>query len=543
MRPQDRSQMFRPRERPINRTLPTNRPWSRSRSANAAPVYGFFVFVIVVSVASGLTAAVLRPMLSLVAVLVLVGLLVIAYIRQLVGPNLALTSATAAPSLRTNHVVSKFHSRQPFGVLEERLDRETGVRRLPRVLYYLGVLFIGQLTFRHRASVTLSDVFFFLSFVTMLGRIALERRRIEVSLPPLLLVGVFLFAIGGLISSFGTEVPQQSVVVIVKLIYVTVVWFWLGTVVLRRLEHVYTALALWVASAALNGAGALAQRFLGDVIPGGTVNWGRMTGFTANVNDLGGITSIALVPALVLLMVLAKGSRSLFLSMAGVILVSTGLLLSGSVGSLAAAAVACALWFGSHRARLQRVLAIAAAGLALIALYSAQSSPDSQSVVQRLTRFGTGSPDDPDRTLGSRVATYHGALARISSNPVVGVGLDPENNQINDHPVHNIVIGTWFQTGIVGLTGMVLIFVAGLRTARASILRAGSLEERAVALGLTASLVAFIVFLMSEPALFTRYGWVSMALLMALHAVQVTASRPAAVLAPREPILAQPSLV
>jgi hypothetical protein len=88
---------------------------------------------------------------------------------------------------------------------------------------------------------------------------------------------------------------------------------------------------------------------------------------------------------------------------------------------------------------------------------------------------------------------------------------------------------------------MVLIFLAGLRSARASIFSARSFEERAVGVGLAASLVAFIVFLMSEPALFTRYGWVAFALLMALRAVQVTAPQPA--LARRKAILAEPSAV
>jgi O-antigen ligase len=533
--------VFRLAEPLINRSLSLASPRPGGSGPSVAPVYGFVLVVLLASIVGGLLAALLPLTLSLAAAVILIGLLVIAHFRQLVGRSLAPAGSAAARSVAAEGSIAKLHSLHDSTAAETGLDLEDRSFRLSRGLYYLGVLCIGQLVFRRGASITLSDVFFFFSLVTTLAVIALERRRVEIRLPRLLLLGVFLFAVGGLVSSFGTEVPRQSIIVILKLTYVTAVWFWLGTVVLRRRAHIYAAIALWVASAALNGVGALVQRFQGDVIPGGTVNWGRMTGFTANVNDLGGITAVAIVPALVLLMVLSKRSHAFFLSMAGVILVSMGLVLSGSVGSLAAAAVACALWFGSHPARLQRVLTIAAAGLALVALYSAQSSPDSQSVVQRLTRFGTGSPDDPDRTLGSRVDTYRGAIDRITGNPFVGVGLDPENNQINDHPVHNILIGTWFQTGIIGLAGMVLIFLAGLRSARASIFSARSFEERAVGVGLAASLVAFIVFLMSEPALFTRYGWVAFALLMALRAVQVTAPQPA--LARRKAILAEPSAV
>jgi O-antigen ligase len=399
--------------------------------------------------------------------------------------------------------------------------------RFARILYYFGLLFIGQLTLRRGASLTLSDVFFLFSFLITISTLALQRRQIDLRLPRLLLAGIFLFVVGGLISSFDAEAPRQSIVILAKLAYVTVIWFWLGTVILRRRVHVLIAIVLWVTSAALDGVGAIAQRLAGHVILGGAVNWGRMTGFTANVNDLGGVTCIALVPALMLMISLSKKSGTMFLSGLGLFLIAAGLVFSGSVGSLVAAAVALTLWFGSHPTRLQRLLALVAAVAAMAALYSAQNSPESQSVVQRITRFGTGSPDDPHRTLGSRLDTYRAALDRIAANPFIGVGLDPENRQAAKHPVHNIVIGSWFQVGILGLTGMFLIFLAGFSTAKSSILAAHSFDERALAVGLTSAFAAFITFLMSEPALFTRYGWVTVALLIALRATQVSSLHPA----------------
>jgi O-antigen ligase len=451
------------------------------------------------------------------------GILAVAYLRTL-GRRTGSTSLSGLPSASHRPRVGPFESAlAPYehGHGDGESKEGDNEFRFARILYYFGLLFIGQLTLRRGASLTLSDVFFLFSFLITTSTLVLQRRQIDLRLPRLLLAGILLFVVGGLISSFDSEAPRQSILVLMKLAYVTVIWFWLGTVILRRRSHVLTAIVFWVTSAALDGVGAIVQRLAGHVILGGQVNWGRMTGFTANVNDLGGVTCIALVPALMLMISLSKRRTTIFLSGLGFVLIAAGLVLSGSVGSLLAAAVAVTLWFGSHPTGLQRVLALVTAVAAMAVLYSAQNSPESQSVVQRITRFGSGSPDDPDRTLGSRLDTYRAAVDRIGANPLIGVGLDPESEQAAEHPVHNIVIGSWFQAGILGLTGMFFIFLAGLRTARSTILAAQSLDERALAVALTAAFAAFTTFLMSEPALFTRYGWITFALLIALRATQV----------------------
>jgi O-antigen ligase len=496
--------------------------------------------VLGLAIGSGVVAAA-RPTLSLGLTIILLAVLAVAYVRTLVRHTGAPLPGRLASASTGPRVTSGESALAPYE--NSRGDGQPGEKdnefRFARILYYLGLLFIGQLTLRRGASVTLSDVFFLLSFLITTSTLALQRRRVDLRLPGLLLAGIFLFVVGGLISSFDAEAPRQSILVLMKLAYVTVIWFWLGTVILRRRGHVLIAIVLWVMSAALDGVGAIAQRLAGQVILGGEVNWGRMTGFTANVNDLGGVTCIALVPALMLMISVSKRSTTMFLSGLGLMLVTAGLVLSGSVGSLVAAAVALTLWFGSHPTRLQRLLALVAAFVALAALYSAQNSPESQSVVQRITRFGTGSPDDPDRTLGSRLDTYRAALDRIAANPFIGVGLDTETQPATEHPVHNIVIGSWFQAGILGLTGMFFIFLAGLKTARSAILAAQSFDERALAVGLTAAFAAFVTFLMSEPALFTRYGWVTVALLIALRATQVASPHPSRNPAPAYPGLAQ----
>ena len=172
--------------------------------------------------------------------------------------------------------------------------------RFARALYYVGLILLALLTVRLTGQVTFSDVFFLFSMMIACAELVILRRQVPMALPLLLLGGMAIFTLGGLLSSFESYAALKSVAIVVRLIFLTVFWFWLGTIVLSRPAHVTRALALWVASAALCGSGAILQFVAGDVIPNTHPVYGRSTGFTAQPNDLGGITAIAFIPALML---------------------------------------------------------------------------------------------------------------------------------------------------------------------------------------------------------------------------------------------------
>jgi O-antigen ligase len=216
------------------------------------------------------------------------------------------------------------------------------------------------------------------------------------------------------------------------------------------------------------------------------------------------------------------------------------------VGSLLAAFVAVAFWFGAHPTPVRRVLALIAVAAAFLVLLSSHNPTYSQSAFDRISRFGSGSPDDPNKTLDSRLRGYRAAATQIEKNPFVGVGLDAEVDVTPDAaggptttlPVHNIILGTWYQTGFFGLVGLILIFLSVAKEALSAIRYSSGTSERGLAVALAASFLAFIVFLISEPALFTRYGWVSAALIIAVRTVQSRRTEEA-----REPVPARLSLV
>jgi O-antigen ligase len=219
---------------------------------------------------------------------------------------------------------------------------------------------------------------------------------------------------------------------------------------------------------------------------------------------------------------LAKKPSRILVAGAMLSFISAGLLLSGSVGSILAASVAAAVWFGAHRTRASRLVAVGAVAVVAATVYTTQVSRETPSSIERITHLGSGSPDDPNRTFNDRRKTYRVAITRIEENPVVGIGLSRETTDAAQW-VHNIFIGSWYTTGVLGLVGMILIFAAAARAAWSSIISARSAEEQALSLALACSFVAFLVFLMSEPALFIRYGWVSVALVFSMRAIQANA--------------------
>ena len=244
---------------------------------------------VVAAIAAGTGVAYVGPRITLVAIVAIAAVPLFAFARS------SIRRATDSARLKAASVFA-------------RRDDQTGISRpgrddefrVSRRVYYAGLLFVGLLTLRAGGQVAAADVLFLGSFALACGQLVLMRRQVPIRLPALLLLGIVLFSIGGLVSSFYSYEAVKSVGVIVRLIFLTVFWFWLGTVVLTRREHVRTAMTFWVASAAISGGAAVLQVLVGDVIPTTFMEQGRATGFTTHPNDLGGLTAIALVPALML---------------------------------------------------------------------------------------------------------------------------------------------------------------------------------------------------------------------------------------------------
>lgn len=490
------------------------------------------VFVVaaaaLLSVLGGL-AAVFSPTLAVVMLVALAAWLLFAFARRALSDR--------PRSLLPREADRRDWLLRGHQVLDDAADEGFDV---PRRFYYGGVLLLALVTLRVSGQVTFSDLLFLASFLFACAELVILRRRVPVRLPFLLLLGVALFSLGGLLSTFESYQALKSIGVIARLLLLTVFWLWLGTVILRRQEHITRAIGCWVLSAAICGGGAIVQLLLGDVIPNASIDGGRATGFTGHPNDLGALTAIAFVPALMLASRprIAAASRAWFYLL--LLLVAAGLILSVSIGALIAAACAVFVWLVFQRPSIHSMLALATLAACVVALVTLQSIRGAPDPLERFETATSTSSQAGVVQVGSvhqRIGTYRVAIERIKEDPFVGVGLDlysitrPFGVEAYEYDIHNLVIGLWYKTGLIGLVGMLLALLAIVRSGWTAISESISNSERRVAVALGSSVVAFVVFAMTAPILFTRLGWISAALVLALRGIQqerLTAVEPAA---------------
>jgi O-antigen ligase len=391
--------------------------------------------------------------------------------------------------------------------------------RTGRYLYYAGVATVGVLVARIGGGPPVSDALFALALAAVAVE-ALARREMPLKrVPPLLIAAAGCALVAGAVVYVGRG--HNVGAVSLRLVFVEVVLVWLSAAVLRTTAQVATATMFWVASAAASGVAALLQLVVsGDIIPGTTASWGRMTGLTQHVNDVGGVTSIALVPAVAL--ALRAHGRLRVVALIAAVSVLTALALSASVGGMIAAAAAgatCVVVVQRQRARsLWRPLLLGLAAIVVVfaAVTAVARAADVRAIspLDRVeTVVGITASQKSQVTTTVRIQSLKGAWFSIRSEPITGIGADPETTPTpwSGTLTHNIFLGSWFGIGIFGLLSVIVAVVAGSAIAR-DVTR-GPADILGAAL--VGSCVASLVFATENPVLYARYCWLPVALLFA----------------------------
>ena len=395
----------------------------------------------------------------------------------------------------------------------------------PPGLYFAGAATFGFLTIRPALGFTLSDFLFAASAIVAAIQLGVTGEWRRVRLPPAMMqAGVLIFALGGLVSAVSAHSRTGTILVIARLIFLTLIWISLGMTLLTSRAQLLFAMWCWLISTALSSAGALIQLVFGDVIPGGYVHYGRLTGFTSNPNTLGGLALVASVPAIGLALPRFMYGHSLhrtqrLLSIGIVALVTFGLVASGSVGSLLSLCISLAAFLLSFANGRQSVrtaafaVGVVASCLLLAGLVGVRTP------LSRLgSVIGISSTLHSPSTVSSRLSTDAVAWHRIVSNPVRGVGLDLTSTITSSgHPVHNILLGTWYTAGVFGFIGVSCMLLAAFGIARRAVSVVDPVARR-IAYAFSASAIASFTFAMKEPVLYQRYCWLPVAFLAVLVA-------------------------
>jgi O-antigen ligase len=316
---------------------------------------------------------------------------------------------------------------------------------------------------------------------------------------------------------------------------------------LRDRRDLVTAMLCWALSATVNGLGALGQ-ITGISMIAGPLEAHRATGFTGHPNDLGGAVAVALVPVLTLAVrVPSRLGVMRVLKWIMLVVTAAALIVSGSVGGIVAAVLAGILWVTNPalggRARMAIVLGLAAALLVTSTIGGTVTSPEKR-FLQVVGRPGSA----PNAgSAQSRIDVIIGAWPRIRQNPFIGTGMGNNNlgvpllsnGVVQVDQVHNAFVAAWYETGIIGLAGLLLVLGAVLSLGWQAVLTARDRADRILGWALVCAFVAYIVYAMSAPLYFQQYGWFAGALVVACGVRGV--ERPVSV-ARRQDLWRQPEL-
>jgi len=435
----------------------------------------------------------------------------------------AMVDESVRSSVREEHAGSRSRSARAVGPgrTVEPAGEESGGSRDPvlalaRALLYVGLALVSLMVLRVGSGITAGDVVLLVSLALCL--LAIGRPSTPHPYGAWALPAALLLVVGGCLATAGSPAPVESLVSLVRVLYVALALPWQLAVLLddeRRLRRGLVAFGL---GAALCSLGTLVQFALGaGAIPGGVITTaGRYTGFTGHVSDTGAIASLAVVIGL---SGLTRGpGRLQRVVLVGVTLSGiVGLVLSGSVSGMLAAVVGSAALLLLRGIPVGRVAV--AAGVAGVALWFAGGVlGETRGALRPEERvkqvLGLSGGDASLNTSASRWDTIVLGWRGFLRDPLTGAGLDARSSLVVDTlGVHSLPVAALFQGGVVFAAGLLGCLVVAVTRAARSVPRT-ALQSAVYAVGVTA-----LAFSLTAPSMYNRYLWVPVALVAAAVAL------------------------
>jgi O-antigen ligase len=384
--------------------------------------------------------------------------------------------------------------------------------RLSRIVYYLGTISMAQLVFRPISGVTISDALYLLSMgmlvLSMLYRKKISYHKLEI----LLLIGLLFILIGGVISTFDAQSPTYSLSRLFRLLLI-VVWFIASALTLKTEKQIQYAIMCWLISVAANGLVSVLQLKMN--IPFTVNTYGRMTGFTEIVSDLGGSCAIAWITALVFTNSAKKVKAFLFYGIL-LTLIGLGVIMSGSVSGMITIVASTLIWsLIGGKPNWKFIIFL---GVLITTIFTIISIQTSMGYVTPMSRFDSTTSHGDDGTAKNRFETFVAAFNVIRENPFVGVGFD-DVKTTTGFVVHNLFLGIWFQGGIVSFIGIILMCLSILLTGIYSIKHSISKLHYSLSMAVFLSFISTLIFGMTAPFLYQRYAWIPAAFIIPLFSV------------------------
>ena len=385
-------------------------------------------------------------------------------------------------------------------------------------IIFLGGLFLSpMLTLRIGQSLTFGDILMGASALLLI--LAVSKPNIGHPNRNATVAGGICIIVGGCLSTAVSDSPLDSLLVLIRVLYVALVLPWQALKLLNttpRLEQGLDAISL---GAALCASATVIQATGIGTLGGAITSAGRFSGLTAHVSDAGAVSALAVVLGLSNYREYAGKRHHLIMAgvaMSGII----GLALSGSVSGMLAAGVGLLLLLIMHQISPIQVLLFLTAILAawLIASTIIGNQEYALSPLERFYQVtGIRSTGPGENTMAQRFATDALGWQGFVQHPLTGVGLDPDAGivMLGSLGVHNFWLAALHQGGVFFGIGLIIVtvppLVTGWRTRSLS-----RLVGSTFAVGLSAA-----AFALTAPSFFNRYFWLPIALLTAALAVMI----------------------
>lgn len=384
--------------------------------------------------------------------------------------------------------------------------------RFARILYYLGCLTIAQIAVRPVLNTALSDLLFFAALLALAPALLMRGKTVPFNLPRNLIGGVLLFVLGTSLSLFWVDDPdvlRNSTVVLLKFTYMCVIWFWLSSVIFTAMDQLKTALVCIAVSCAVSAIyGIYETLYLLEYA------WYRTAGMADHTNQFGATCAIGMTMVFGFLFRPPGGAKRPRWVQASFLLLflacGLGLVVSKSLGSFFALFIGFLTWLVIQGIKPRYVLFLGAVGLIVTAALVIQHSTSEYSVLDRFER--QTDLQDRDASLTTRLSTYATAFDEILDNPFIGQGLEVTTS--TGFMVHNSLLKSLYESGILGIAGLIMIYLAVLRLGVRTLRLPVSGSDQQIAANLLVSFVVYLAISMKEPLLYNRFGWVAAALLL-----------------------------
>jgi len=398
----------------------------------------------------------------------------------------------------------------------------------PQWFAMAGVATVGMTGVRV-ASWTASDLLFLVSSMFIVLRLLTGSRRNIAPVAarkssPGFLIGLVVLTVGVLLATvFRSLNPAGSILALVRVWYITIIWFWTMRSVATSVRTFRRILLAAVLGAVAHSLIGIYQDLSGA--NAGAPGWGRSIGLSDHYGDLG-ISIGSMVPILAVWRREASGRpRRDMLRIVGLLVLLGGVASSGSMTPLAGAIVGTFVAFnapklvGPRRPRRSRRFIVPLA-VALVAATLVATGTVDLAVQTRFEELTTGNTPTSD-SAGSRASQAEVAFAGIVESPLVGVGLDTQSGfvEVDGHvnKVHSFYIRIAYEAGILGFLGLCLILLIIHRQAWQLIRYMRGTDLAWLPAGVLGSVATVLVSAFFGPVLYGRISWLPMALVSSLH--------------------------